>query len=238
MCSQLCPPLESSLHLVTENFSLLNREWAYLHRNLSGKYRVTKLSDEASQFDPLKGSRVPDTWKRLPDGVYVYFDYPCRVELLDSDADATDFFFPNGAFTEAKYEQISYITDSRRNGDSSRYLAPSTPLPKSESHGLGRLELQGHIFGNVPPTPSGYVNRAALQKELQDSLLDDRHPIVTLVGRGGIGKTARALSVLHEVESRERFGAAIWLSARDIDLLPEGPKLSLGTYPVTAGHCK
>ncbi len=225
MCSQLCPALESSLHLVIDNFSLLNREWAYLHKNLSGKYRVTKLSDVAAQFDPLKGTRVPDVWKQLPDGVYVFLEYPCRVELMDSDADATDFFFPNGGFTDTKYELISYLTDSRRNGDSSLYLAPSTPLPKSETHGLGRLDIQGQIFGNVPPTPSGYVNRPVLQKELLDSLLDDRHPVVTLVGRGGIGKTALALSVLHEVEKCDRFGSTIWLSARDIDLLPEGPKL-------------
>jgi hypothetical protein len=30
---------------------------------------------------------------------------------------------------------------------------------------------------------------------------------------------------LHEIEGLERFGATVWLSARDIDLLPEGPKL-------------
>ena len=81
------------------------------------------------------------------------------------------------------------------------------------------------MFGNVPPTPHGYVDRIALQRELRESLLDDRHPIVTLVGRGGIGKTALALSVLHGIEGLERFGATVWLSARDVDLLPEGPKL-------------
>jgi hypothetical protein len=225
LCSLLCPQLGKSIRLVTENFYLLNREWAYLHRNLSGKYRVTKLSDTAPHFDILKGSRIPDAWKSLQDGVFVLFGSPCRVDLLESDADAVDFFLPNGAFTDSKYELISYLSDSRRNGDSTRYLAPATSLPKSESHGLGRLDVQGQLFGNVPPTPSGYVNRITLQKELQECLLDDRHPIVTLVGRGGIGKTALALSVLHEIEKLDRFGATIWLSARDIDLLPEGPKL-------------
>ena len=135
------------------------------------------------------------------------------------------FFFPNGAFTDTKYELISYLTDSTRNGDSTRYSAPATALPRSETHGLGQLDVQGNVFGNVPPTPNGYVNRIALQRDLRECLLDDRHPIVTLVGRGGIGKTALALSVLHEIESLERFGAIVWLSARDIDLLPEEPKL-------------
>src|SRR5205807_8243425 len=103
--------------------------------------------------------------------------------------------------------------------------APATALHNSETHVLGQLDVQGKVFGNIPPTPNGYVNRIALQRDVRERLLDDRHPIVTLVGRGGIGKTALALSVLHEVENLERFGATVWLSARDIDLLPEGPKL-------------
>ena len=225
LCSQLCPPLERSIRLISDNFSLFKREWAFLHKNLSGKYRVTKLSETDSQFSIIKGSKIPDDLRSLHDGTYVHVGSPCRVDLLASDADVTDFFFPNGAFTDTKYELISYLTDSTRNGDSTRYSAPATALPKSETHGLGQLDVQGNVFGNIPPTPIGYVNRIALQREVRECLLDDRHPIVTLVGRGGIGKTALALSVLHEVENLERFGATVWLSARDIDLLPEGPKL-------------
>ena len=144
---------------------------------------------------------------------------------MESDPEASDFFFPNGAFTERKFEQISYATDIRRDGDSSRFLAPATDLPRSETQGLGHLEVQGEVFGNVPPAPSGYVKRTSLQNDLMECLLDDRHAIVTLVGRGGIGKTALALAVLHDITTQKRFGAIVWLSARDIDLLPEGPKL-------------
>jgi hypothetical protein len=225
LCSQLCSPLEKSIRLMSDNFALFNREWAYLHKNLSGKYRVTRLSETDSQFEILKGSRIPGDLRALQDGIYIHTGSPCRVDLIESDADATDFFLPNGAFTDTKYELISYLSGSTRNGDSVRYSAPTTALPKSETHGLGQLNIQGNAFGNVPHTPNGYVDRLALQKDLQECLLDDRHPIVTLVGRGGIGKTALALSVLHEVEKTERFGAILWLSARDIDLLPEGPKL-------------
>jgi hypothetical protein len=48
-----------------------------------------------------------------------------------------------------------------------------------------------------------------------------------LVGRGGIGKTCLALKVLHQLahSTKERFIGIVWLSARDIDLLPQGPKL-------------
>jgi hypothetical protein len=210
---------------MADNFSLFGREWSYLHKNLSGKYRVTKLSETDLQFGILKGSKILEDLKSLQDGVYVYIGSPCRIDLLESDADAIDFFLPNGAFTDSKFELISYLSGSTRSGNSARYLAPATALPKSETHGLGQLDVQGNIFANIPPTPHGYVNRVALQHELRECLLDDRHPIVTLVGRGGIGKTALALSVLHEIEGSDRFGAAVWLSARDIDLLPDGPKL-------------
>jgi len=56
-------------------------------------------------------------------------------------------------------------------------------------------------------------------------LLSDRHPVVTLVGRGGIGKTSLALKVLHSIADEDRYFAITWFSARDIELLPEGPKL-------------
>ena len=45
------------------------------------------------------------------------------------------------------------------------------------------------------------------------------------MGRGGIGKTSLALSVLHDLLSEERFEVVVWFSARDLDLLQEGPKL-------------
>ncbi len=58
-------------------------------------------------------------------------------------------------------------------------------------------------------------------------LSDDRHPIITLAGRGGIGKTSLALRVLHRLadSAGDRYLGIIWLSGRDIDLLPTGAKL-------------
>ena len=64
-----------------------------------------------------------------------------------------------------------------------------------------------------------------LEEKLIERLADDRHLIVTLVGRGGIGKTSLAVHVLRQLAQSERFEAVLWFSARDIDLLPQGPKL-------------
>ena len=123
---------------MSDNFSLFNREWAYLHRNLSGKYRVTKLSETDLQFGTLRGSKIPEDMRSLQDGIYVYVGSPWRVDLFESDSDATDFFLPNGAFTGTKYELISYLSDSRQT-DSTRLLATGNRLPRSETHGLLQL---------------------------------------------------------------------------------------------------
>src|SRR5207248_2589785 len=43
-CSAVVPSLEKSLRLMSDHLIVLQRPWAYLHRNLSGKYRVLNIS--------------------------------------------------------------------------------------------------------------------------------------------------------------------------------------------------
>jgi len=87
------------------------------------------------------------------------------------------------------------------------------------------LEIVGNVFTNMPPRREGYVRRAVLEAELIDVLQDSRHPVVTLQGRGGVGKTSLALTVLHDVALDGECFAIVWFSARDIDLLSEGPRV-------------
>ena len=63
-----------------------------------------------------------------------------------------------------------------------------------------------------------------LAEQLADTT---RHFIVTLTGRGGIGKTSTALQVITTlIESGQcPYDVAVWFSARDIDLLESGPKI-------------
>jgi hypothetical protein len=110
-------------------------------------------------------------------------------------------------------------------GNAAGYVHPPTELPASETTALGALDLHGLTFTNLPPAIPDYVSRATLESELLSVLTNDRHPIVSLIGRGGVGKTSLALEVLHRVTESERFMAILWFSSRDIDLLPEGPKL-------------
>jgi NB-ARC domain len=218
--STLCADLERSLRIISDSFSLFRREWAMLHRNLSGKYRVTRLSDSISQFEHLKASKT-ENWQN---GIYFYAGGPIRVELMQATPMADDFYLPNGAFNEKRFEMISYISDDRIEADASPYSDTPGPLPRSETEGIGLLDSQGECFGNLPPRPATYVPRRALESELKGLLSDDQHNIITLHGMGGIGKTSLALTVIHELTTSKRYDVMVWFSARDIDLLPEGPK--------------
>ncbi|MFZ0908705.1 MAG: hypothetical protein WAN24_04460, partial [Candidatus Acidiferrales bacterium] len=219
-CSRMCLPLEESINLVADRLQLFRRNWAYLHRNFSKKYRVTRLTEASDPFDYLRSDGGPN----FENGVYVHYDAHSHVELVVSDPESTDFFLPNGGFSGKKFELISYISDSRLDGNPAPYLIPSTELPPSHTQGIGLLHVQGKSFGNLPSSPTSYVPRHELEKELYEKLMDARHPVITARGAGGIGKTSLALVVLHKIAAVGRFGAITWFSARDIDLLNEGPK--------------
>jgi hypothetical protein len=227
VCANLCPPLERSLTLLIERMPILNRAWAYLHRNLSGKYRVVSIGGDQSAFDVLKTTTGANTlaYRNLSDGVYIAYDDFVRVALIETTVDVSDFFFPNGAFRGRTFELLSYVSDNRKPGDGSLYMAPASDLPPSETEGMGALEVVGQTWTNLPAPPTDYVPRQSLESELYRVLCDDRHPVITLVGRGGIGKTSLALAVLNRVALEGQFEVIVWFIARDIDLLPQGPKI-------------
>jgi hypothetical protein len=64
---------------------------------------------------------------------------------------------------------------------------------------------------------------ARVREELERT---DRHPIVSLTGPGGIGKTTVALAAIAEITKSDQppYDVVLWMSARDIDLLESGPK--------------
>lgn len=221
--ARLVPSFKRSINLMVENNPVINASWAYLHRNLSGRYRVVHLGGNSKDFDGLATARGVSAPNFSP-GIYIYSGGFHLVELLQTDLDVADFFLPNGGFRNGTYELHSIITDSRKRGDASSYLAPAEERPPSETQGAGALDTLGNVFSNIPPQASGYVHRPKLEGAIKAALLNDRHPIVTLVGRGGIGKTSVVLSVLHEISKYNRFGIIIWFSARDIDLTISGAK--------------
>ena len=213
--------LRSSVLAVVDNLGLFKFEWAYLRQNQSGKYRVVDLGNGISNFSYLKS---PNT-DVLAEGVYIWVDGLRRVPLLYSDPDITDFFVANGAFREnTGFECLSYSTGECRDFDSAPYLLPVTSLPLSGTRAGPVLEQMGECFTNIPEQSHDYISRPELENSLQERILDDRHPVVTMLGRGGVGKTSIAISVARRIAVLGEFFSIVWFSARDIDLLPQGPR--------------
>jgi hypothetical protein len=225
-CTNAVTPLERSLRTIIDNCPLFLREWAYLRQNLSGKYHVVPLSDTKDRFDYLSRSKAVASDESLREGLYIHFDRPRYVDLVQTDVDLSDIYVPNGAFKGTHYELHSPLTDNKKIGDAKDYLAPASDRPASETSGRGTLVPLNNLWTNLPPRPESYVSRKKLEETALSLLGNDRHPIITLVGRGGIGKTSLALTVLHELAKTDRYGAIFWFSARDIDLTQAGPKLA------------
>lgn len=237
-CSKSCPLLKKSIYTIVNNFTLFKRPWVYLYQNLSGKYRVSYISKETNDFDHLK-SNVGHNHKN---GIYCFFDKPRKVNLIYSNPELTDYYLVNGNFKNDGFETISYITDEKKQKKGSNYNQPITNLPASHTSGKPKLEVIGETFTNLPNVTDDYVNRLNLEKELKDVLsLESRYPVITLLGRGGIGKTSLAIKVLHEISESKRFDLILWFSARDIDLLQEGPKpvqtMVLNKNDISKSYC-
>jgi hypothetical protein len=222
-CGYMAPLLVSSINLVVNNFPLFKFDWVYLHRNLSGKYRVTPLLGECNAYSYLKRTRDVS----LPNGVYIDIGGGIRIPFIFSDPEVRDIFLPNGNFSHSDFEVLSYITNDISRQDGSPWKTPPGRLQQSETEGLSALEQIGNVFSNHPPLSHGYISRNSLEENLRGELLTtERHPIVTLTGPGGIGKTTVAIAVIDKICKIEQppYFSIMWLSSRDIDLLESGPK--------------
>ena len=218
-----CSSLYKSISVLAQNVPLFSSPWAYVYRNLSGKYRVTPWNDTGVILEDLKRNATYS----FDHGVYIELGKLRHVALLDSDPEGSDFWLVNGGFSDKKYEMLSYWSNTRVYKPSFPFLQPAEELPPSETEGLGYLDVKGQTFTNVPEPITSYVPRPNLEKELEAKLKDsERHFTVSLTGSGGIGKTSTALKVIAKLIGSDDcpYDVVIWFSARDVDLSPSGPK--------------
>lgn len=227
----LIPFLENSLITFIENFKLFEKQWLYIYKTNNGNTKSIKLNlNHVETLLYLK----PDNY--IKDGVYVVLEKEkiIYIDLIDTDIDLNDFFLPNGRFNDKKYETLSYITGNTIERDSKYFHLPIEPLPKSETNGLEKLELINETFTNLPIIKRQYVDRVVIEDKLYNALLDPkRWPIISLRGRGGIGKTSTALAVLKKVIDESIYDAIIWFSSRDIDFNDYGSPISVGPRILT-----
>ena len=223
-CNKSCVLLVRCLDAIAQNLEFFKKLWAYLHRNLSGKYRISLLLGDSSQFDYLKKTREDS----FQNGVYLYLGRPVRVPLIFSDPDVLDIAVPNGNYRGDKFKILSYSTNEERPIDGSAWSDPPTRLPKSETEGQSNMEPLGEsTFANIPLELVDYVARKDLENHLKEELLKtERHPIISLTGPGGIGKTTITIATIQKIvkDGSSPYRVVLWISARDIDLLESGPK--------------
>ena len=215
--------LRRAIDVLVTNNPLFSLPWAFLHRNLSGEHTVVPVGGDTTCFVDFDGLALGST-ATYPDGLYIWIEEPRPVRLVHTDMSVEDFFVPNGAFTGDAFELHSPITDNRKRGDAAEYRGDPSPHPESETSGGKELDFVGSALSNLPSSRPNYVHRPDLEKKLSRALLDDRHPVITLRGSGGTGKTSLALAVLHEIADQNRYDYILWFSARDIDLTTSGPK--------------
>ncbi|MCG5496044.1 NB-ARC domain-containing protein, partial [Ectothiorhodospira variabilis] len=222
-CTELCPLIDEAVALLWENCAVFKHDWAHLHRNLTGKYRVTALLGDCRDYEHLKRERDVS----LSNGVYVSIDGIYKVPLIFSNASIDDILVPNGNFRSDEFEVLSPITNEASRRDGSEWSVPPGRLPASHTEGHSKLDQVGSTFTNLPEPARGHVEREKLETALKEELLKmERHPVITLTGPGGIGKTTLTLVVVDSLAKSEGcpYDVILWMSSRDVDLLDSGPK--------------
>ena len=130
-CGRACSGLAASLDIIVGNLQLFGLPWAYLYRNLSGKYRVSPLCGDGTPFNYL--TRQTDI--HLSNGAYIYLGRPMPARLVFSDPDVRDILLPNGNHRSGSFEVLSYVTNEIDRQDISMWSDPPAALPPSETEG-------------------------------------------------------------------------------------------------------
>lgn len=75
------------------------------------------------------------------------------------------------------------------------------------------------IYHNLPEPEfddTGYIGRVKERKEIKDLILNHKNQIITIVGNGGLGKTAITLKILYDLIENDDcpFECVIWLTLK------------------------
>lgn len=167
-------------------------KWMYLSKRESGKTRGIALT--GLETGHIKDSECA-SFSFEHSGVCVAPEqstrvFPCSV-LLRSNRECTSFLLPNGGMkSNGACEFIDYGSGAVERVELPEFTSPPAQRPPSDTEGLGTFDVQSNVFGNLPVIPPSYVRRGKLEADLTARLRDRNHPIITLHGGGGMGKTS------------------------------------------------
>ena len=140
--------------------------------------------------------------------------------LMSPAQDLRDLAYANGGYREidCSAEYLSYSTGITSRVDVADWSLSPTSVRRSETAGLIELECRASTITNAPLVADGYVARPDIEELLVSSLSGERRDVVTLKGRGGIGKTTLALEAVRQLSLEGAFEMILWFSGRDLDL--------------------
>lgn len=84
---------------------------------------------------------------------------------------------------------------------------------------IPKKEYNSKVYNNLPEPEfddTGYIGRQRERKEIRDLLRNGKNQIITIVGNGGVGKTAVALKTLYDLMDEEDcpFECIIWVTLK------------------------
>jgi tetratricopeptide (TPR) repeat protein len=128
---------------------------------------------------------------------------------------------------EVKIERLKRFLANRSGGLDSSAPVDSPPAPARQAVATGaRPQLAG---APLPDISTHFRDRQSQIRELRALLTARETRIVTIQGRGGIGKTALAAHVLREPEGEQPFRGVASLSARTGEITLEAIFTTLGS---------
>lgn len=80
-------------------------------------------------------------------------------------------------------------------------------------------KFEDNYYHNLPEPEfddTGYIGRKKEQAEIKELLIEDKYPVISIIGNGGIGKTAIIVKVLYELKElpNNPYEAIIWISLK------------------------
>jgi DNA-binding SARP family transcriptional activator/tetratricopeptide (TPR) repeat protein len=104
-----------------------------------------------------------------------------------------------GAEVEAAYRAVL--------ADESPWPTPSTPIASDTGVVVRRDPFIPSVPRMLPPAVADFTGREDDVRDLREALLSGRHPVAVVSGAGGLGKTALAVNVAHQLAGEFPHGA-------------------------------
>jgi LuxR family transcriptional regulator, glucitol operon activator len=133
---------------------------------------------------------------------------------LTTEEYSLGFSLANEFLASPAYWPDLHATYRLYNDDPKTFLSTSVALLEED--------VSGEVLNNLPIPDyddTGFLPRPELEKDLKKKILG-RHPVVTVLGDGGNGKTALTVQTLYGLlqSNDHNFDAIVWVSAKSTKL--------------------